>query len=593
MNSADAARELYLYSDSLPDNITTKDLELIASGQCQGKCPAQLQAAAQYMLDNPEEFAKLAPEGSISRGGLEDNCLAMIEFDQSEVNTINTLCSNQGQFLGDDGVITRDSLAELAADESAPAEVRAAAQELLDNPMLFGMLDNGTLGHEGSRKNKTHDGKIDGQDIISFVDKLQPGQMKPREAPKPQEAKAPTTDIEKAALADMEAGWADDPAIKESRGGRTGLKKFLEVVSKVLTAVTTALDVVAGFLPPPFGAAVAGISAGVSAVKNFGVKAGMAMLDGVPPKDAMKQAAKDQAWDTAGSLASAIPGGGAAVKGAVMGAKVAVKEGVEAGVKQGIKEGLETGAKQGLQEGLQTGAKQGLQDTMQAGARETAENRGRDALAETGEAAGRKGSGQTGRNAGEEAAEEVADEVAEEGLMASLKTEAKDTVTEIVQEEATLFVQTKITEATGYEFGASSGDGDGGVGGRRGRRGRGDDADMDAGSGKRQTAEPPSRADGRRADADGGKDKAANKSDPKADKTDKNDDKDAERARREKDAAQQQDTAAGATPPQSAALDLMLLQAMMITNDTMTRSLNAMKQGPAQADKRANSTPAE
>jgi hypothetical protein len=176
MTESDAARELYLYADSLPDNVDKEELQRIVDGQVNGKCPAQLQAAAQYMLDHPESFEKLASDGSCSRGELEDNAAPLINLREDESSALDTLKNNKDYFFRD-GTMTRDTLADLAADESVPDDVRDAAATLLESDVVFGMLDNGNKGHVPKdawikkNGNQTHDGAISNDDVNALIDK--------------------------------------------------------------------------------------------------------------------------------------------------------------------------------------------------------------------------------------------------------------------------------------------------------------------------------------------------------------------------------------------------------------------------------------
>jgi type III secretion translocon protein HrpF len=372
MTASDAARELYLYSDSLGKTVDRAELQRIVDGQCRGKCPAQLQAAAKFLLDNPAAFDKLAPGGKVSQGALENNAVGMVQLRQDEADALRTLQNNKDVFFREGEVVTRDSLTNLAADQTVSAEVRNAAATMLANPLLFGMLDNGDKGAEPSRRNKAHDGKISSADVDQLIGKLNPAAMKPPAEPPAKEARqGPASALEAAAVEDMLAGTVDDPAAKVSRGGPKAaaiFSKVLDVVGKALDWVKTGLDTLASVLPPPLGTIAGAIGAGVAAVNNLAVKPGEAMLNGVPPKEAYKQAGKDLAFDLASSALSVIPAGGIGAKAALQGAKAAVvggvKEGVEAAVKVGVREVGEAVGQQAIKESVQTIGKAVAKDAV-------------------------------------------------------------------------------------------------------------------------------------------------------------------------------------------------------------------------------------
>ncbi len=364
ITASEASRELHLYADSLPDTIDRQALQDIVDGKCGKKCPAQLQAAAQFMLDNEAEFKKLAPEGRIARDQLEAATLGSIQLHQHEVDTLHVVQDNKQAFLdAGGGTISRDSLEKMRNDTTLSQEVRDAATQLLANPLIFGMLDNGSQGFDASRRNKTHDKKISGNDIDACLAKLTKTNLTPPPVPteaQREAASAALTERDAAAVNDMALGMADDPELKESRGGRTGLKKFLSGLSRVLDVVKVVLDSVASVLPPGLSTIVAGIGAGVAAANNFGCKMTMMRMDGMSREESRKAAGKMMAMDAAGSALSMIPGGGIAAQGAVQAAKagatIAVKEGAEAAVKVGVREGAEAALKTGVKEGAESAA---------------------------------------------------------------------------------------------------------------------------------------------------------------------------------------------------------------------------------------------
>ncbi len=185
MVGSDASRELYLYAESLPGQIDRATLERIASGQVAPGCkyPAQLQAAAQYMLDHPEEWERMAPGGSVNRDDLQNNLVAYMHLTAEEGEAVAVLAANKDVFLREGGWVTRDSLTRLAEDPSVSPEIRAAARTLLNSPVIFGQLDNGLFGHHSSLSNRTFDGMFGGDDIDNYLRKLET--YKPPPPPEP------------------------------------------------------------------------------------------------------------------------------------------------------------------------------------------------------------------------------------------------------------------------------------------------------------------------------------------------------------------------------------------------------------------------
>jgi hypothetical protein len=187
MCGSDASRELYLYAESLPNDIGREELERIARGEVGPDCknPAQLQAAAQYMLDHPDEWERMAPGGKVNRDDLQNNLVAYMHLTSDESEAVGVLAANKDWFLREGGWVTRDSLTRLTTDESAPPEVRKAAQTLLDSPVIFGQLDNGLFGHHSSLSNRTFDGMFGGDDIDNYLRKLETYKPPPPPPPAP------------------------------------------------------------------------------------------------------------------------------------------------------------------------------------------------------------------------------------------------------------------------------------------------------------------------------------------------------------------------------------------------------------------------
>jgi type III secretion translocon protein HrpF len=404
MTASDANRELYLYAESLPDPLDEKGLQkIVDAGSDDGKCPAQLRAAAQFMLDRPGEFNKIAPGGSVERGYLQDNALANVNLRPGELTAIRTVQAQPDRFMTADGKMNRESLTTLAADTTAPQDVRLAAQKLLDDPLVFGMLDNANHGHQADRHNGANDGEVGADDLTAIDRRLSATNLKPPAKPKPPEepskaelAKMNPTERRAAeelrakTLTAMDDGWANDPEIKTPVARtKSALQKFaikaLPIVGKVLDVVKTIVDAVAGVLPPPFSTVLVAAGAGIATWNNFGVKAGAAMLSGTSAKDAYIEAAKNEAIDLAGSAISLAPGGGVLKAGATVakeGVAVAKTVATQA-AKEGAESAAEAGVKAAAKDGAQGGAAAAARQGAASGAREGAETAGREAAEAT------------------------------------------------------------------------------------------------------------------------------------------------------------------------------------------------------------------
>jgi type III secretion translocon protein HrpF len=384
MTAADAFRELYLYADSLPDGIDKEELEDIASGKSKGKTPPQVMAAAQFLLDNPDALKKILPPGGhLDNNEMEDTLVKHINLNPAEQKALATMAANSGVFFKDGKKLTREELEKIANDPAQPPAVRQTAQLLIDDPVLFGMLDS-AKGHGGNLIKKGNDAKISKEDLALATKNLT---AENKAAPaKHVLAAAPVTATDVENLQEMANGTADDPNIKKSSGG--GLVDFakgaLKVLSKVLEVAKGIADAITSILPGPLKFIGAAISAGIAAVDNYAVKAGAAMLDGMSAGAAFLAGTKEMAMDLLATVVSLVlPGGGGAAiagagakAGATAGAKAAATEAAEQGAKAGATAGVKAGATAGTEAStsaaVKEGIKTGVKDEATAAAQDTA-----------------------------------------------------------------------------------------------------------------------------------------------------------------------------------------------------------------------------
>lgn len=344
MTQNDAMRELYRYSDYLTKNISHETLEDIVNGTGGvGKAPPQVIAAAQYMLKHPDAWSQVAPGGSISRGHLCDAIAQDINLNPDERETIKTLQDNRGTFF-DGGTLNRDKLQKIANDPNASEAVKKAANQLLNDPLLFGMLDNGKRGHSGDPLHAADDGKISGDDLDKFVDKLKTRNDPPPEVPPSHE---PATPEAQAAASAMSAGIQDQPEVKKSKGG--GFMKFLQgvlkVFSKIVEIVGQVVSAVVKIIPGVGNLIAGAISVGSSFISGQLKVASVAAGGG--SKEEIRAAEKEAGLDLAGAAIGGIgvPGAGAFVKGAVNVAEDAVEAGATRTVKEVLPEAIKDTAK--------------------------------------------------------------------------------------------------------------------------------------------------------------------------------------------------------------------------------------------------------
>ncbi|ODP34705.1 HrpF/NolX family T3SS translocon protein [Pandoraea sp. ISTKB] len=331
MTTDDAQHELFKYSDYLPKNVSQQTLQDIVNGTGgEGKMPPQVIAAAQFYLDNPAQWQAIAGTGgSIKRGDLLDNISHGVHLTADETQTIQTIQNNSDAFFGK-GDMTRDKLKSIANDSSQSDAVRKAAQKMLDDPTLFGMLDNATHGNNGSARHAADDGDISKGDLNNFIKNSKTwGQTPPATPP----THKPTSDAEKAAVAAMQAGAMDQPAIKKEKGGQLQNigQKILHAFAKIFEVISTVLSFL-GKIPgigPLFSAASMATEAVSGQLDVAAVAAG-----GGSKADILK-AERDAAIGLgAAAVGLVAPGMGKVVmKGIVKGAEAGATAAAEAGAK--------------------------------------------------------------------------------------------------------------------------------------------------------------------------------------------------------------------------------------------------------------------
>jgi type III secretion translocon protein HrpF len=361
IDANDAMRELYRYSDYLPKNLSKEDLQNIVDGTGgEGKMPPQVIAAAKYFLNHPSDWQTVAgPSGSISRGHLEDAISKNVSLNDDENKTIATLQANESTFFGD-GSLSRSKLEKIENDPNSSPEVQQAAKQLLGDPMLFGMLDNGKHGNSGNLLHAADDGKIGKGDFEAFVNNSKTLGKPAPPTPPTHTASAPR-DV--AAVQAMQAGEADQPDQKKEKGG--GLQKFfqglLHIFAKILDALSTVLSVLAKI--PIIGEIFAGASMAAEAVSGQ-LEVGAVAVGGGSKQDIIN-AEKDAAIGLVGAAIGTVtvPGaGGAMVKGAI----------------KGVEDGAETVAKRSDE--IYDGVKEGVKDVAKDNAKDTAYSQAQQAV---------------------------------------------------------------------------------------------------------------------------------------------------------------------------------------------------------------------
>ncbi|MGX5805601.1 HrpF/NolX family T3SS translocon protein [Bradyrhizobium sp. Arg314] len=244
MTLNDALRELYRYSENLPKNLSVADFKQIVEGESKtGKCPPQVIAAAQYFVSRPNEWKQLYG-GTIDKVHKEDFlqvASSSMSLSRSELNTIETIKSNQDAFFGS-GDLTRDKLASMEQDKSLDPKVQKAASQLLSDPLLFSLLNNSITGYKTHHKffdfgggHTVDSGDVSNKDFAHFYDSMSSANRTVQQS----KAHVPKAAADQDAVADMMMGRTDQPDTKSAKknGGA-----FIHAVGDVLKVVSPVLD---------------------------------------------------------------------------------------------------------------------------------------------------------------------------------------------------------------------------------------------------------------------------------------------------------------------------------------------------------------
>ncbi len=337
MTGNDAMRELYLYSDSLPKKITAETLKSIADGTYKGaKLPPQVIAAAQYFADREGEWNNLMGK-TVSRGEMCNRIARNVKLGGEKTDLIESI-KKDADFFFTKGTFNRDQLQKWIDDPSVSAERKKICQTLLDDSVLFGMLDNARGGHSGggfASRYKADDGKISLREVEALSKRVVGGAdrkksdlpINQRDEPELGQVRDDLANTK--AAAEMRAGQLDDPNTKGPKGNGA-LFKIADTVLKIGSHIADGMSAVCSALSkiPVVGLAFVPVSVGLGTAAA-GMRVGRTALNGGD----MDAAWRNFGIDVGGAALSAVtvPGAGKAMT-------AAVKEGVRETFKHAARE---------------------------------------------------------------------------------------------------------------------------------------------------------------------------------------------------------------------------------------------------------------
>jgi len=132
--------------------------------------------------------------------------------------------SKSGKDFFDGKTFDRNKLQKIINDPASKPDNVEAAKKLLDDPVLFGMLDNAKRGHKSSGWRTSDDGMIGRKDLLALREKM-------NKTPAPDHAAASDAFNDPSAVNEMRNGQLNQPDVKTVKGG--GLKKIVSGAMKV------------------------------------------------------------------------------------------------------------------------------------------------------------------------------------------------------------------------------------------------------------------------------------------------------------------------------------------------------------------------
>ncbi len=338
MSESDALRELYKYSDNLTKNLGKDEFQQIVDGDAKtGKTPPQVIAAAQYFLDHQDAWNRLTGGGEVKKADFLQAASSSMSLTQTELNTLKTMNGNQAAFFGD-GDLTRDKLSSMANDKQLDPNVRQAAKNLLQDPVLFSLMNNAITGY------KTHHGFFDfggghtvdsgniaGRDFQKFYGNLSQGNQTVQ---KPQ-THTPKTDADKNAVACMLMGTADQPEIKSPKHNGGFLMHAIDTALKVEGKLLDWASMAVGALSfiPGIGELADAASTALEA-ESQGCNVLHAMVSGGNVKKALEEAGLNLAAAAIGNIGG--PEVRLAMKEGIT--KIVAEKAINAGINMGVSE---------------------------------------------------------------------------------------------------------------------------------------------------------------------------------------------------------------------------------------------------------------
>ncbi|MGC0041386.1 HrpF/NolX family T3SS translocon protein [Ralstonia pseudosolanacearum] len=183
---------------------------------------------------NRNEWASLNkmddPDKRVGKADFLQRAASAVHLSKEDLQTVSTINSNLDVFFKDGQKITRDRLAAMSQDESLSPAVRNAAKQLLQDPLLYGLINNANSGYKTKNGFFSFGGPTVDSGVIGKKDfeKFMSSMTDANKTVQARKTHPANSEASKSAVADMGMGMEDQPDIKAVKKSGGALKKAMD-----------------------------------------------------------------------------------------------------------------------------------------------------------------------------------------------------------------------------------------------------------------------------------------------------------------------------------------------------------------------------
>uniref|UniRef100_A0A0S4UWI5 Nodulation outer protein X n=1 Tax=Ralstonia solanacearum TaxID=305 RepID=A0A0S4UWI5_RALSL len=169
------------------------------------------------------------PDKRVGKSDFLQRAASAVHLSKEDLQTVSTINSNLDVFFKDGQKITRDRLAAMSQDESLSPAVRNAAKQLLQDPLLYGLINNANSGYKTKNGFFSFGGPTVDSGVIGKKDfeKFMSSMTDANKTVQARKTHPANSEASKSAVADMGMGMEDQPDIKAVKKSGGALKNCL------------------------------------------------------------------------------------------------------------------------------------------------------------------------------------------------------------------------------------------------------------------------------------------------------------------------------------------------------------------------------